>query len=737
LVNSAIQTELLRNYGMRENPFNVTPDPRFLYESRTHREALASLITGIECGTGFQALIAPPGMGKTTLLFNVLERFQATARTAFLFQTQCNSREFLQYLLFELGVEPGDRDLVRMHERLNQVLTQEGLAHRRVIVIIDEAQNLDNSVLETVRLLSDFETRREKLMQIIISGQPELARKLASPELEQLHQRLQVITRLTPLNQEEITAYIDHRLKKSGYAGSQLFTPEALRLVAKHSHGTPRKINTICFNALLLAFARENNLIDAYMVDEVVADLQLRGDDAEAEMPALRPVRLSSTLPFMVRPVANTAADGQKPANEAGSASSAPATQAPAGFPPPKPPQPAASAPAAQARAPQMVPARTQVATAPSMPAQGPRLARPASAAHPSTAPSRRPPARPAPMPSMAPRLKRQPVSKNGWAGPIFAGIVCLALLGAIEYFYKRGNSPDTGGVVAAHSQVGQSRPAAPSRTPAQPAGTPAPANQSHSITDLTVPPESFPGSTNTSQTNTPAGQDAQPEPSTAAPGDQQSLPDNNPSETTDQPQTRAAAQQRSPRNTTRSSNARRTAPPEPEQEVVTRNFNSQPAGLAQPAAQPSPANSAVAQPNSAATQPPAQPSSIAALPNRSAAPTDLNSVSVSPAANTESSAPAPENVTLPERAARARLVYKVAPEFPRDAAGSTGASVILQAVVGKDGTVRDLQLVSGSPRLAEAAMDAASRWQFQPYKVNGQTVEFTTQIHVDFNAAQ
>jgi len=152
----------LEFFGLREQPFGVSPDPRYLYLGPAHREALASLYYGIEANRGFLSLVARPGMGKTTLLFHLLAKFAHTARTAFIFQTQCNSREFMRFLLAEIGIENDVQDFVRMHEAFNRCLVQEARAGRRFIVVIDEAQNLDASVLETVRLLSDFGKRREK-----------------------------------------------------------------------------------------------------------------------------------------------------------------------------------------------------------------------------------------------------------------------------------------------------------------------------------------------------------------------------------------------------------------------------------------------------------------------------------------------------------------------------------------------------------------------------------------------
>ena len=262
-------------YGLREQPFGVTPDPRFLYLNSGHREALASLYYGIEAGRGFMAMIAKPGMGKTTLLFHLLEKFRHSARTAFLFQTQCSSREFMRLLLAELGVESHDQDFVRMHEEFNRILLQEARAKRRFIVVVDEAQNLDWSVMETVRLLSDFETPRAKLLQIILSGQPELADKLASPRLSQLRQRVSLLNRLTPLTVEETQKYIEHRLTTAGYAGPPLFSADALLAIARFAEGIPRNINNLCFNLLSLSCALRQRVVDMKMVEEVINDLDI------------------------------------------------------------------------------------------------------------------------------------------------------------------------------------------------------------------------------------------------------------------------------------------------------------------------------------------------------------------------------------------------------------------------------------------------------------------------------
>src|SRR5437870_12322620 len=176
----------LNFYRLREQPFGVTPDPRFLYFSPAHREALASLFYGIETGRGFLSLVAEPGMGKTTLLFQLLKRWKGYVHSAFLFQTQCDSRELLRYLMEDLGLDSQDRDIVRMHTDLNDFLFRETKAGKRVVLFIDEAQNLSDSVLETVRLLSDFEAPDRKLLQIVLAGQPELEQRLMRPGLTQL-----------------------------------------------------------------------------------------------------------------------------------------------------------------------------------------------------------------------------------------------------------------------------------------------------------------------------------------------------------------------------------------------------------------------------------------------------------------------------------------------------------------------------------------------------------------------
>jgi len=257
--------------NMTENPFAGTPDPKYLYESSTHAEAKSSLIIGLECGVGFQALIAPPGMGKTTILFDVIKQFQPIARTAFLFQPRGDYRDVLRYLLSELGERAGP-DLLDIQERVNRLLVREHEAGRRTIVVVDEAQSLNSEALETLRLLSNFETPSEKLLQIVLAGQPQLAKNLADPGLRQLQQRISILKTLAPLDLRETDNYIQHRLWVGGYEGEPLFTSAAIKLIWEASYGVPREINTLCFNAILLVTALKRKHIDEEILREVIAD---------------------------------------------------------------------------------------------------------------------------------------------------------------------------------------------------------------------------------------------------------------------------------------------------------------------------------------------------------------------------------------------------------------------------------------------------------------------------------
>jgi general secretion pathway protein A len=275
---------LLDYYQLAEQPFGVTPDSRFLYLGPKHREALASLVYGTESNRGFLALIAKPGMGKTSLLYHYLSYLRDKARTAFVFRTDCDAREFIRHVLMDLGIDVKGMDLPDMHDALNRLLTEEMRAGRRFVLVIDEAQNLDESVLESVRLLSNFETPWMKLMQIVLAGQPQLADRLARPSMAQLRQRISMVIRIEPLNHEEVNAYIDHRLYIAGGENTPIFTAGARKLIAEHSEGIPRNINNLCFNAMSLGCALKRKTIDRDIINDVIADLDL---DSLRETPAV------------------------------------------------------------------------------------------------------------------------------------------------------------------------------------------------------------------------------------------------------------------------------------------------------------------------------------------------------------------------------------------------------------------------------------------------------------------
>ena len=291
-------------YKLKEQPFGVTPNPRYLYLTPTHREAMASILYGVMENRGFSALIAPPGMGKTTLLFDLLQRWGDSMRTIFLFQFQPTPEGLLRNLLSELGIPDVGESFVEMQERLNQAILQEAKRGKRIVVVVDEAQNFCEPVLEVLRMLSNFETSQEKLIHIILSGQPQLAEMLFSPKIEQLRQRVSIMAVLRPLNARETGEYIEHRLRIAGYQSSRpLFTPAACQLIAEYSGGIPRNINNYCFNAMSLGVALKQATIGPEIIREVFQDLNL-ADPAASAVSAVSPSPLSAEVRYspMVQP---------------------------------------------------------------------------------------------------------------------------------------------------------------------------------------------------------------------------------------------------------------------------------------------------------------------------------------------------------------------------------------------------------------------------------------------------
>lgn len=276
-------------YGLKEQPFGVTPDTRFLYLSASHREALASMLFAIEARRGFSALIAQPGMGKTTLLFRLLQEIKEIARSAFIFQPDCSPPEFMRALLDDLGIRCENDGMSSLQRVLNDALVSEMRAGKRFVLVVDEAQDLDNATLERIRLLSNFETPTAKLLHIILVGQPQLAERLERPELTQLRQRVSAINRLNPFSSSESIQYVQHRLKVAGREDGRLFGSAALRTIADCSEGIPRNINNVCFLSLSLGFAKQEKIISAETVQEAVEDALPAPAAPEPKAPSFSP----------------------------------------------------------------------------------------------------------------------------------------------------------------------------------------------------------------------------------------------------------------------------------------------------------------------------------------------------------------------------------------------------------------------------------------------------------------
>ena len=280
---------VLEFYQLRDEPFGASPDPRFLYFTPSHREALASLVYTTQTKRGFSALVAEPGMGKTTLLFHLLEKMKGTARTAFLFRPDRDPRDLLESLLADLGIDAMGHTIPQMHENLSSVLLEELNRGHDFVWVVDEAQDLDATVLETIRVLSNFETPNAKLMHIILAGQPALAEKLNQPDLLQLRQRVSRIVQLAPFSVGETSEYIAHRLRLCGRREQNLFERETVRGIARASHGIPRNINNLCFSCLSLAFVERASRISPNILQEVLQDYQGEPRTPKKEAPSAPP----------------------------------------------------------------------------------------------------------------------------------------------------------------------------------------------------------------------------------------------------------------------------------------------------------------------------------------------------------------------------------------------------------------------------------------------------------------
>jgi len=269
-------------YGLRANPFNVNPDPRYLFLTRHTEEALACLTYGIQSRKGFVLLTGEVGTGKTTLINKLLEwlRLQQVA-TAFIFNSRLNVPQFLDYMMADFGIPSDSRAKSQILLRLYNWLLDRYRAGETAVLIIDEAQNLSDEVLEEIRMLTNLETFTEKLLQIVLVGQPELEQKLKQPQLRQLKQRLTLRAKTHPLTLEETKAYIQQRLRIAGSNGNQIFEPEAMISIHRYSSGIPRVINLVCEHCLVSAFVDQQKVVGPSVVDNVARDFDL-GDNTSA-----------------------------------------------------------------------------------------------------------------------------------------------------------------------------------------------------------------------------------------------------------------------------------------------------------------------------------------------------------------------------------------------------------------------------------------------------------------------
>lgn len=262
-------------FGLRENPFNVSPDPRYLFVTPHTEEALSCLTYGIQRRKGFVLLSGEVGTGKTTLINKLLEWLHREGHaTAFIFNPRLSEDQFFEFMMADFGIECDVRSKTQILLRLNQWLLERYRAGETAALIVDEAQNLSPVVLEEIRLLTNFETYSEKLLQIILSGQPELDMKLRQPELRQLRQRITVRAKTYPLTEAEAQGYITSRLRIAGSDGQTIFSPEAIAAIYRYSGGIPRVVNVLCEHALIGAFADQRKPVTAEIVRAVAEEFE-------------------------------------------------------------------------------------------------------------------------------------------------------------------------------------------------------------------------------------------------------------------------------------------------------------------------------------------------------------------------------------------------------------------------------------------------------------------------------
>lgn len=261
-------------YGLREFPFNITPDPRYLYFSRHHREAYDHLMYGINGRKGFIQLTGEVGSGKTTLCRALLSNLGSGIETALILNPSLTETQLLRAMLNDFGLQTRGRDRLAYIETLNEFLLEKNREGTNVALLIDEAQDLSPQVMEQVRLLSNLETDQHKLIQIVLCGQPELKKRLSRPDLRQLKQRITVRYDIPPLSMEETGEYIRHRLTIAGADGHIVFDAGAVREVFKYSKGCPRLANAVCDHTLLAGYVARTTRLDAHCVKRAIQQLE-------------------------------------------------------------------------------------------------------------------------------------------------------------------------------------------------------------------------------------------------------------------------------------------------------------------------------------------------------------------------------------------------------------------------------------------------------------------------------
>ncbi len=263
-------------YGLHDFPFNVNPDPRFLFQTRDTEEALACMTYGIQQRRGFVLLTGEVGTGKTTLLNKLLEWLrEEKMSTAFIFYPRLTTNQFLDMMMTDFGISRNSHQKSQILLQLNEWLLKRFRSGQTAVLIVDEAQNLSSDVLEEIRLLTNLETSSEKLLQIVLSGQPELEQKLAQPQLRQLRQRITLRCKTSALTKEETRGYITERLRVAGGNGTPIFTPGAMDRVHEYSGGIPRLINLLCEHSLITGFAEQFRSVPEKVIDAVARDFEL------------------------------------------------------------------------------------------------------------------------------------------------------------------------------------------------------------------------------------------------------------------------------------------------------------------------------------------------------------------------------------------------------------------------------------------------------------------------------